>query len=67
MGDNMITDTEVFATLADLEKIGIQYKSSRQYLDEGEPGEYRVYTYTVYCADGSTWGYSSEDEIFTKK
>lgn len=64
----MKTTTEIqYATFSELKERGIKYTSPRLYLREYDPEGYNVYTYNVYCNDGTIWQYSSEDELFTKE
>lgn len=64
----MKSTTEIqYATYSELKQRGIKHISPRLYLKEYDPEGYNVYTYIVYCIDGTIWHYSSEDELFTKE
>lgn len=57
-----------YAQLKDLQLRGIKLKTPREYpFGKPEDGEYPVFTYKVYCNDGTIWGYSSEDDIFIRE
>jgi hypothetical protein len=61
----MTTQEIEYASYAELVQRGIKYKTGREY--PFGRGEYPVYTYKVYCNDGTIWGYSSEDDIFIQE
>lgn len=61
-------ETVEYATYQELVAKGIKHKTPREYpFGKPEDGEYPVYTYTIYCNDGTKWGYSSEDDIFIQE
>lgn len=56
-----------YASYQELKDRGIKHQTAKEYPFGYDPEEYNVYTYRVYCNDGSIWGYSSEDDIFIQE